>query len=134
MIITITQPEIETAIKQFIGRSVSLKDGSTLDIELRATRGPDGTTAVINIADPSVPAYEPKAITTDSLVSTPEDAKAEEPAQTKVVTLEAHTPVEAPKDNAPEPEPKNETAAAEAVVETPSTPARSIFASRKAQE
>lgn len=47
--ITIAQAEIEEAIKARVLEQISVKDGQEINIELRATRGPEGFTAVITI-------------------------------------------------------------------------------------
>lgn len=49
MQIIIVQSEIETAIRNHILDQIHVKDGMQIDIVLRATRGDEGTTAVIDI-------------------------------------------------------------------------------------
>jgi hypothetical protein len=49
MQITIVQSEIEDAIRQHINNQINVKDGMRIDIDLKATRGDDGYTAVIDI-------------------------------------------------------------------------------------
>lgn len=50
MKITIDQAEIETAIKAHIASQVSVKEGMTISVDLRATRGETGMQANITIA------------------------------------------------------------------------------------
>lgn len=65
MQIIITQSEIESAIRTYIMEQVSVKPGMAITIDLKATRGAEGATAIIDIvavnADHSVVvAQEPK--------------------------------------------------------------------------
>jgi hypothetical protein len=62
MQITITQDEIETAIANFILSQVSVNEDMDINIDLKATRGDEGYTAVINIV--------PKSDSADSNVTT----------------------------------------------------------------
>ena len=52
MLITIVQAEIELAIKNYINTQVNLKEGQEISIDLRATRGAEGATAIIDIYYP----------------------------------------------------------------------------------
>lgn len=58
MQITLTQPEIETAIINFVKSQMTIADGQRISIDLRATRGEEGYTALIDIVrdDTSAPA------------------------------------------------------------------------------
>lgn len=49
MQITIVQSEIETAIRNYIGEQINVKEGMQIDIVLKATRGDEGQTAIIDI-------------------------------------------------------------------------------------
>lgn len=49
MQITIAQPEIETAIKQYLGRQLVVAKGVKMKIEMRATRGDIGFSAIIDV-------------------------------------------------------------------------------------
>jgi hypothetical protein len=49
MQITINQAEIEEAIRERIHAQITIKDGMRIDIDLKATRGDEGYTAVIDI-------------------------------------------------------------------------------------
>lgn len=53
MQITLTQAEIEQAISNFVTEQVNIREGHTLDIELKAGRGPEGYTATIDIVAPA---------------------------------------------------------------------------------
>lgn len=58
MQITLTQTEIETAITDFVKSQMVIADGQRITIDLRATRGNEGYTALIDISrdDGSAPA------------------------------------------------------------------------------
>lgn len=68
MQITLTQAEIEQAISNFVTEQVNIREGHTLDIELKAGRGPEGYTATIDIVAPTDtvvprrPAVKPEAV------------------------------------------------------------------------
>lgn len=49
MQITINQSEIEAAIRAHILSQINIKEGHEISITLKATRGEDGTTAIIDI-------------------------------------------------------------------------------------
>lgn len=49
MQITLIQAEIEQALKNYINDIMSVKDGMEIEIQLKATRGEEGTTAIIDI-------------------------------------------------------------------------------------
>src|SRR4051812_19268683 len=49
MKITIIQTEIETAIRNYIGEMFTIREGMQIDIDLSATRGPEGFIANINV-------------------------------------------------------------------------------------
>lgn len=51
MQITIVQVEIEEAIRNHILSLIDVKEGKRIDITLKATRGDEGATAIINIVD-----------------------------------------------------------------------------------
>ena len=50
MQIIITQSEIESAIKSYIMEQIHVKPNMTITIDLKATRGAEGATAIIDIA------------------------------------------------------------------------------------
>lgn len=52
MQITLVQSEIEQALKNYINEQVNVKEGMDIVIVLKATRGEEGTTAVIDITKP----------------------------------------------------------------------------------
>lgn len=73
MQITLVQSEIEQALKNFINEQVNVKEGMEINITLKATRGDEGTTAIIDInksADVVSPA--PKELPMTKRVSKPE--------------------------------------------------------------
>lgn len=49
MKLILTQVEIEAAIRGYITNMVTVKDGTTMDIEFTATRGENGLTASVDI-------------------------------------------------------------------------------------
>jgi hypothetical protein len=51
MQITIRQPEIEQAIRNYVSGSVSVAQGKRIDMKLSAKRGPGGFQAVVDIVD-----------------------------------------------------------------------------------
>ena len=51
MQVIINQTELEVAITEYIGKRLQIKEGSSITIDIRNTRGADGTTASIEIAD-----------------------------------------------------------------------------------
>jgi hypothetical protein len=55
MQITITQAEIETAIQNYTLGLIAVREDMRIDIDLRATRGEDGYTAVIDITPNDTP-------------------------------------------------------------------------------
>lgn len=59
MQITINQTEIEAAIKAHILSQINIKEGHDISITLKATRGDDGTTAIIDITPSENPAPTP---------------------------------------------------------------------------
>lgn len=101
MQIVLTQAEIEQAISNFIVEQVNIREGYTLNIELRAGRGPEGHTATIDIVEDTAvaptstgireqvraaraPATEPKEAPEEpkqeAVAVTEEPAEASEPA------------------------------------------------------
>ena len=82
MQITLVQTEIETAIRNYIHSQIVVKEGMKIDIILKATRGDEGTTAIIDITpEGQVPA---------SAASAPVAA----PVQKKVVPVVAAVPTQ----------------------------------------
>lgn len=53
MRIIIVQYEIEEAIRNYILNQIDIKEGQTINIEFKNTRGDDGATAEINISIPN---------------------------------------------------------------------------------
>jgi len=49
MQILLIQSEIEQAIRNYMNQQINIKEGMTLDIDLRSTRGSEGFTANIDI-------------------------------------------------------------------------------------
>lgn len=74
MQITLNQTQIEEAIRQHVSARLNLSEGERLDLDLRATRGPEGYTCVVTITGDSEPtAPQPLKITdTVAAARTPE--------------------------------------------------------------
>ena len=55
MQIIIVQSEIETAIRNYVLSQLNVKEGQRIDIDLKATRGESGATAIIDIVSENAP-------------------------------------------------------------------------------
>lgn len=93
MQVTLNQSEIETAITNYISDIMTVKDGMAVNITLRATRGEEGTTAVIDIlpigqapAPVAAPAPTPAPVSPRkaTVVKKPEPTAAAAPAPTPI--------------------------------------------------
>lgn len=121
MQITIDQPEIETAIRNHILSQITVNSNMVIDIDLRATRGPGGYSAVIDIRPDGSPkggqpidvAEEQTADAKAAAETTSTEApKAEVKAEPKAAANDAATTdkadaqpaaVQAPEADAPKP-------------------------------
>lgn len=56
MQIQLNQVEIETAIRNYVHEQINVREGMQIDITLKATRGDDGQTAIIDIVPAKVEA------------------------------------------------------------------------------
>lgn len=109
MQIIIVQAEIEQAITAHILSQVQVREGMRIDIDLSATRGPEGFRATINIVPENSPATGQTDRQASELVREPASEPAKEPeapAPAKVtrsprVVKATETPAKAP---TPEPE------------------------------
>ena len=99
--ITLVESEIKQALKNYINEQVNVKEGMDIEIDLKATRGDQGTTAIIDIVKTAAPAVP----------STPTKRAAPAKVEPKV-----EQPKEEPKPADPpfEPDPKPETGNQEA--------------------
>ena len=70
MQIILVQNEIEQALQDYIAARMKIMAGNSIEVELRATRGVDGATAVIDIVEDSK---------TQEAVQTPSRAPLSEP-------------------------------------------------------
>ena len=75
MQITLIQSEIEQALKNYINDIMSVKDGMEIEIQLKATRGEEGTTAIIDIV-PQKPKATRGSRTSGEIPAKPEPVKA----------------------------------------------------------
>ncbi len=107
MQITLNQAQIEQAITDYIGARLTLAPTQALEIDLRATRGAEGYTAVVDVVDGDETPFA-SATATAKVVEKPSSKKEPEP--------EAEKPEEAS-----EPAAEEESGA-------PATPKKSIFA------
>ena len=80
MQITLIQSEIEQALKNYINDIMSVKDGMEIEIQLKATRGEEGTTAIIDIV-PQKPKVTRGSRTSGEIPAKPEPVKAAAPAK-----------------------------------------------------
>ena len=140
MQITLNQAEIETAIREYLAERVTIEDGLEMVIDLRASRGPEGFTAAIDLVEPSVKAVEPTPVVV--VPRTPRAARG--PIMAQQLPLAVETTQETAQDDAGEAQPETATAveasapepntAAEAATEqaeedapAPTTPPKSLF-------
>ncbi len=84
MQIIIVQTEIEEAIRAHINRQINVREGMRIDIDLSATRGPEGFKATIDI----VPDGSARAM--------PQDQEQNEPAQEPPQMAQAKSQVQPP--------------------------------------
>lgn len=80
MQITLIQSEIEQALKNYINDIMSVKDGMEIEIQLKATRGEEGTTAIIDIV-PQKPKASRGRLTSGEVPAKAEPVKAAAPAK-----------------------------------------------------
>lgn len=144
MQITINESEIKLAIRNHILSQISVRDDQQIDVDLRATRGAEGYTAVIDIA-PHDPTKPSKRTTESGSAAGGNISKIENKGSgsTKASAESEPEPEEAPQDTRQSPEkdtPDAEPAVeAEAVVEAVAaeepTPTRVLpFNKAKAEE
>lgn len=93
MQITLTQPEIETAIINFVKSQMTIAEGQRIEIDLRATRGEEGYTALIDIvrdevSAPAAPVAQPVPVATRA-APTPEVDTADEAVETSKSILDS---------------------------------------------
>lgn len=81
MQITLTQVEIEQAITSYITEHVNVKSNKKIIIDLRATRGADGTTAIIDIVDIDIKVPMKAVPTAATEATTPSEKPVEEAPQ-----------------------------------------------------
>lgn len=126
MQITINQAEIEEAIRDFVKKKLTVNSNQRIDIDLKATRGDEGYTAIIDVVDAepatsnstgiSQVAQEVKAERTTAAPA----PKAERPkAVTKAAAPKAAAPAEAEVVEEASETVADEAALAEAVAEEP---------------
>ena len=98
MQITLTQPEIETALRNYLNQLMTLNEGTSFDIEFTSGRKENGTSATIDIQQTATPkASAPVAAPVTRTAAAPEPV--EEVAEEQAPEAPAEEPVaeEAPK-------------------------------------
>ncbi|ANJ65194.1 hypothetical protein FROZEN_65 [Erwinia phage vB_EamP_Frozen] len=102
MQVTLTQAEIEQALKNFINDQINIKEGMEINIDIRATRGADGTTAVIDIvpagSSTQVAAAPVKAVKAETKPVAKEEAPKPEVKAEKAATVVADAKAEDTQD------------------------------------
>lgn len=92
MQITLTQAEIEQAISNFVTEQVNIREGHTLDIELKAGRGPEGYTATIDIVAPTDTVVPRRpAVKTETVAKAASEPEPETPDTTTAAVEEEQT-------------------------------------------
>lgn len=156
MQITITESEIKTAIRNYILAQIAVREDHEIDVDLRATRGEDGYTALIDIhpaTTPPPPSGRKSGSATSAAKSEGSSAKKGSAASNDTTgsTRKEPTPEVEPVTPAPavsepvaapaaEPaqeaaqEPQEEAPAAEAPAEAEAAPEASETASAPAEE
>lgn len=100
MQITLIQSEIEQALKNYINDIMSVKDGMEIEIQLKATRGEEGTTAIIDIV-PQKPKAARGGRTSGEIPAKAEPVKAAAaPAKAEPAQAVAESVAEAEADDA----------------------------------
>lgn len=149
MRITLVQSEIEEALTDYIKRQVNLRDGQTISIDFKATRGNEGYSAEIAIDTPSKGIVNTKEPVTSNHIVTAEEvftppngtalqiensaqqqaaemARTEAPvAQAEVIPPQTTEPVQTQSPDAPVVAP---AATQSAPTSVPDTSSRSLFA------
>ena len=137
MQITLIQAEIEQALKNYINDIMSVKDGMEIEIQLKATRGEEGTTAIIDII-PSKPktavrgsrvSGEAAGKSVSAVKAEPEPVKAVEPEPEPEVAVKAEPEVAVAEEAEAEPAEAAVEAEAEPVEPAPAeaAPRQSLF-------
>ena len=134
MQITIAQAEIELAITDFITSQINIREGMRIDVDISATRGVNGFTAIIDIVSNKTPRKQK-----DGTVVVPQqDAVTSEPVNTgsipekgdpKPALIDRPAPVSIAVEPAKEePVKAPELTATPAVTVAPAQSSRSLFA------
>lgn len=133
MQVTIVQDDIHEAIRNFILEQIDVKPGMRIDVTLKATRGEDGTTAIIDIRKDDGSKTDTKAVSNETaapapVTSTsskaavipatkPENEPDTNPVEKPAVTPAKPTPKPSGPKAAPKPAPVAEAPKEEAVAE-----------------
>ena len=137
MQITLIQSEIEQALKNYINDIMSVKDGMEIEIQLKATRGEEGTTAIIDIV-PQKPKAPRGSRTSGEVPAKVEPVKAAAPAKAEAAQVVAEAAPEPVAESVAEAEADDAEQVAEqaqepevqepAPVEVEEAPRKSLFA------
>lgn len=109
------QTEIEEAIRDYINNQVNVREGMRIDIDLSATRGPEGFKATIDIVREDAPEAEPTTGLASAPTPSPTPAPAPAPAQVAKIR-KAAPPKEATQPSVSKPVEINENATPDDVV------------------
>ena len=89
MQLILTQSDIETALINYVNELVNIKDGMSITVDLKATRGADGATAIIDISPAKAatakaePVVKPQVVTNSKPAQTKPEVKAEPKPEVK---------------------------------------------------
>jgi len=91
MQLILTQSDIETALINYVNELVNIKDGMSISVDLKATRGADGATAIIDIspakavtATAKAEPVKPTVLTNKPTVQAKPEVKADPKVEPKV--------------------------------------------------
>jgi hypothetical protein len=76
MRVTLDEEDIKTAVEDYILNTVKVPDNVRIDIDLKATRGPEGHTAEIDLVHMDLPVGDPDPATADQ-IEAPDEAREE---------------------------------------------------------
>ncbi|AEJ81596.1 gp077 [Erwinia phage vB_EamP-S6] len=115
----LVEAEIKQAIQEYAAKLITLAPGTTIEVEVKATRGTDGVTAEIDVAltgalqvaAPAAPVQTPRTAEVKPAAEKPAPAPAPTPA-----------PTPAPAASAAPQEPKAEVIGQSAPVDEPTIP------------
>lgn len=94
MQLILTQSDIETALINYVNDLVNIKDGMSITVDLKATRGADGATAIIDISPVKTATAKAEPVVKPSVVTnTPSKPAAKAEVKPEVVKEDKAEPV-----------------------------------------